>query len=85
MQVYCQLMEDGPTRPMVAFHFEPAANRDGGLVVTSPRFSDGSRESKAKVSLDTRDARIVKICQIAEYRIVPNSWDQLFSNTNTNS
>ena len=27
----------------------------------------------------------MKICQIVEYQIVPNSWDQLFANTNTNS
>ena len=25
---------------------------------------------------------MVKICRIAQYRIEPNSWDELFTNTN---
>ena len=35
--------------------------------------------------VECNDARIVKICRIDEYQIVPNSWDKLFANTNPNT
>ena len=38
-----------------------------------------------KMHMFFRDVRIVKSCRIVEYRIVPNGWDQLFANTNTNT
>ena len=62
-----------------------APNHKKKLMKTYPTTYEDKTTAEPRAMVLNRDVRIVKNCRIVEYRIVPNSWDQLFANTNTNS